>query len=105
MWFKKNLLEIGENPDIYDTHSFRRGGAQYFLLQVGWPITRITNWGGWSEEWNGLTVYRYLTGFLDQDIVNRDQYMDPMAQYNHCNACGRSCACGSSIDAINVSIQ
>ncbi|KAK7006941.1 DNA breaking-rejoining enzyme [Favolaschia claudopus] len=54
--FRNNLLDIGLDPYPYGTHSFRRGGCQYFASHRRWSLRRICNWGGWSMEFSSLTI-------------------------------------------------
>ncbi|KAF7341459.1 DNA breaking-rejoining enzyme [Mycena venus] len=39
--FRNNLLDIGLDPYPYGTHSFRRGGCQYFASHRRWSLRRI----------------------------------------------------------------
>ncbi|ORY42466.1 hypothetical protein BCR33DRAFT_660715, partial [Rhizoclosmatium globosum] len=49
---------IGLEAHLYGTHSFRRGGAQYFLSESRWDLTMICNWGGWPLELGSVTLVR-----------------------------------------------
>ncbi|KAJ7462922.1 DNA breaking-rejoining enzyme [Mycena latifolia] len=82
--FRNNLLDIGLDPYPYGTHSFRRGGCQYFASHRRWSLRRICEWGGWSMEFSNLTIVKVARDFLNpnQKITER------------CSACGRTCACG-----------
>jgi hypothetical protein len=54
---KKDLGAIGiAKWYLYGTHSFRRGGAQYYLNVCGKSIEQIRAWG----RWRGAAIYRYL---------------------------------------------
>jgi len=91
--FKSNLEEVGLDSQLYDTHSFRRGGAQYFVRDLRWDIPKVCDWGGWSTEWSGSTIFRYLVGVIDVRPISRKDYLDPSSRASVCNTCGRSCNC------------
>ncbi|KAJ7875080.1 hypothetical protein B0H13DRAFT_2236140 [Mycena leptocephala] len=79
--FRNNLLDIGLDPHPYGTHSFRRGGCQYFASHRRWSLRRIC----WSMEFSSLTIVKYLIGWKD----------DPTELITgKCPTCGRTCACG-----------
>ncbi|KAJ3412145.1 hypothetical protein HDV05_001183 [Chytridiales sp. JEL 0842] len=55
--FRDDLMEAKVVPDLpsarlYKTHSFRRGGVQYFHYELGWTLEQICDWGGWSHDFN-----------------------------------------------------
>jgi hypothetical protein len=91
--FKSNLAEVGLDPHLYDTHSFRRGGARYFVNEKRWKILRVAHWGGWSTEWSASTIIRYLVGVLNEDPIPLKDYRNPNVMAKVCNTCGRSCNC------------
>lgn len=93
--FRNNLLDIGLDPYPYGTHSFRRGGCQYFASHRRWSLRRICEWGGWSMEFSNLTIVKYLIGWNDDPTELRENFLNPNQQITErCSACGRTCACG-----------
>ncbi|KAJ6533268.1 DNA breaking-rejoining enzyme, partial [Mycena sp. CBHHK59/15] len=92
--FRNNLLDIGLDPYPYGTHSFRRGGCQYFASHRRWSLRRICEWGGWSMEFSNLTIVKYLIGWNDDPTELRENFLNPKQQITErCAACGRTCAC------------
>ncbi|KAJ7469078.1 DNA breaking-rejoining enzyme [Mycena latifolia] len=93
--FRNNLLDIGLDPYPYGTHSFRRGGCQYFASHRRWSLRRICEWGGWSMEFSNLTIVKYLIGWNDDPTELRENFLNPNQKITErCSACGRTCACG-----------
>ncbi|KAJ6622746.1 hypothetical protein B0H10DRAFT_1787494 [Mycena sp. CBHHK59/15] len=93
--FRNNLLDIGLDPYPYGTHSFRRGGCQYFASHRRWSLRRICEWGGWSMEFSNLTIVKYLIGWNDDPTELRENFLNPNQKITkRCSACGRTCACG-----------
>ena len=91
--FRNNLCDIFQDPLVYGTHSFRRGGCQWYATEKRWPLRRICDWGGWSMELTNLTIVRYLISSNDNPLERREQYLDPTVRpVVKCNHCGRSCA-------------
>ncbi|KAI0691162.1 hypothetical protein C8T65DRAFT_745568 [Cerioporus squamosus] len=92
--FRNNLLDVGVDPRPYGTHSFRRGGCQYLHMVLRWPFRNICTWGGWSENFNSGTIFKYLLSWTDTPLLDREDYMNPdRAPGETCPACGRSCNC------------
>jgi hypothetical protein len=64
------------------THSFRRGGCQFFNLHCNWSIKQIAIWGGWSiktgEEMNFSVICRYLNDYHEEN----SRFLDPMHSDN-----------------------
>ncbi|KAJ7652342.1 DNA breaking-rejoining enzyme [Mycena polygramma] len=89
--FRNNLLDIGLDPYPYGTHSFRRGGCQYFASHRRWSLRRICEWGGWSMEFSNLTIVKYLIGWNDDPTELRENFLNPNQQITgRCSAaCGR----------------
>ncbi len=60
------------------THSFRRGGCQFFNLHCNWSLKQIAMWGGWSvkrgEEMNFSVVCRYLNDYHEEN----SRFLNPM---------------------------
>ena len=52
---KQLLTQLGLNPEFYDTHSFRIGGASD-LLRLGYSVTEIKMRGRWRSN----AVFKYL---------------------------------------------
>ncbi|KAA1471616.1 hypothetical protein DENSPDRAFT_894477 [Dentipellis sp. KUC8613] len=91
--FRNSLCDIHVNPQPYGTHSFRRGGAQYLVKSLRWPITRVCSWGGWSDRGEMGTLFKYLVSWTDE-AVDREDYFNPDKQTTErCPTCGRSCMC------------
>src|SRR5437667_8695888 len=59
-YFRNNLIDLGEDPTPYGTHSFRRGGCQYLCSERRWDIRKLCDWGGWStfsrDAWDSSQV-------------------------------------------------
>ncbi|TEB15131.1 hypothetical protein FA13DRAFT_1651392, partial [Coprinellus micaceus] len=92
--FRHNLLDVGEDPLPYGTHSFRRGGCQYLASERRWPIRRICEWAGWSMEFSNLTIVKYLISWNDNPTEKREDFFHPDRQFTYkCFTCGRSCNC------------
>ncbi|RPD70261.1 hypothetical protein L226DRAFT_547851 [Lentinus tigrinus ALCF2SS1-7] len=92
--FRNNLLDVGIDPRPYGTHSFRRGGCQYLAMVLRWPIRNICTWGGWSENFNSATIFKYLLSWTDTPLIGREDYFNPNRPAGEiCHACGRSCYC------------
>ena len=77
------------DPTLYGTHSFRRGGCQYFSSVLGWAIRKLCDWGGWSTNFDNLTIVRYLMGVND-DLTNpREDFLKPdKFKKKRCKLCG-----------------
>ncbi|KAI3650554.1 hypothetical protein MP228_003794 [Amoeboaphelidium protococcarum] len=74
-------LVPGMNPRSYGGHSFRRGGCQYFHCyrepkSKRWDLKKLCNWGGWSVDFDNVTIVRYLLGRHDQQYCHREHYME-----------------------------
>ncbi|EJD42655.1 hypothetical protein AURDEDRAFT_67192, partial [Auricularia subglabra TFB-10046 SS5] len=92
--FRNNMLDIGIDPITYGTHSFRRGGCQWLSTYKRWPPKRICDWGGWSQEFNTMTIVKYLWSENDDPLEPRDQFLNPnKPPVLKCYVCGRSCRC------------
>ncbi|KAI6019835.1 hypothetical protein F5J12DRAFT_490400 [Pisolithus orientalis] len=92
--FRNNLLDLNIDPAAYGTHSFQQGGCQYLHIERRWPLRKICEWGGWSQEFTNLTIVKYLISVNDDAMEAREDFFNP----NRCPAlkcphCGRSCAC------------
>ncbi|KAJ3530099.1 hypothetical protein NM688_g7757 [Phlebia brevispora] len=95
--FRNNLLDIGEDPRPFGTHSFRRGGCQYLAVTLRWPLRDVCTWGGWAENFdNPGTIFKYLLSFADTPTVAREDYFNPnRAKAQACAYCHRTCWCSS----------
>ncbi|KAJ7263209.1 DNA breaking-rejoining enzyme [Mycena haematopus] len=92
--FRNHLLDINVDPYPYGTHSFRRGGCQYFHVYRRWSIRDICQWGGWSTEFSSLTIVKYLISWNDTPVVRRRDFFNPNRVLQiKCAYCGRSCNC------------
>lgn len=92
--FRHNLMDIAVEPGPYGTHSFRRGGCQYLASGRRWPLRRICEWGGWSQEFTNLTIVKYLISWNDDPNENREDFLNPkQVPTVKCPQCGCSCLC------------
>ncbi|KAJ3540347.1 hypothetical protein NM688_g6236 [Phlebia brevispora] len=93
--FRNNLCDIGVDPRLYGTHSFRRGGCQYLHTELRWPIRDICAWGGWSENFDSPgTIFKYLLSWTDTPRIERTDYFNPNRKgTNPCSRCNRTCNC------------
>jgi hypothetical protein len=92
--FHNNLLDVNIDPSPYGTHSFRRGGCQYFASYKRWPLKIICEWGGWSSEFTNMTIVKYLISWNDNPTERREDLTNPhRAPAKKCFSCGRSCHC------------
>lgn len=80
--FKRDIAAAlpNENPHIFGTHSFRRGGCQYYHCFMNpknerWDLKKLCDWGGWSLGFDNLIIVRYLTNYLDKEACPREQYL------------------------------
>lgn len=62
--FKNHLKDIGRPFSLYGSHSFRRGGCQFFNQVLNWPVVDIVAYGGWSLQDQNIVVL-YLNGAND----------------------------------------
>ncbi|KIK72417.1 hypothetical protein PAXRUDRAFT_799015 [Paxillus rubicundulus Ve08.2h10] len=69
--FWNNLLDVNVDPAPYGTHSFWHGGCQYLHIERRWPLRRICEWGGWSQEFTNLTIVKYLISLNDDSLEPR----------------------------------
>ncbi|THH03535.1 hypothetical protein EW146_g10421 [Bondarzewia mesenterica] len=74
--FRNNLLDVGIDPHPYGTHSFRRGGCQYLSVELRWPLRKICEWGGWSQEFTHLTIAKYLISWNDDEMTPRKDFFN-----------------------------
>ncbi|KAJ8581892.1 DNA breaking-rejoining enzyme [Rhizopogon salebrosus TDB-379] len=92
--FRNNLLDINIDPAPYGTHSFHRGGCQYFHIKRRWPLRKICQWGGWSAEFTNMTIVKYLISSNDDPAEAREDFFNPdLRPTVKCPQCGRGCAC------------
>lgn len=93
--FRRNLFDINEDFELYGGHSFRRGGAQWFITVARWSVMKLCRYGGWSTEFDNFTIIRYIMGVLDEDGRSPETYLDPEYDTGHprCSECHRNCDC------------
>ncbi|KAH7903548.1 hypothetical protein BJ138DRAFT_1107580 [Hygrophoropsis aurantiaca] len=92
--FRNNLLDIKIDPYAYGTHSFRRGGVQYYASDCRWQLRKICEFGGWSQEFAHMTIVKYLISWNDNPTERREDFLNPNRQPAvRCYQCGRSCHC------------
>jgi len=95
-YFRHNLLDISVDFTPYGTHSFRRGGCQYLSTERRWGIRKLCDWGGWSTDFDNLTIVRYLMSWNDDPMMQRENFLNPELPAGVvCNYCGRKCDCFS----------
>jgi len=85
-----NLEEVELDPPLYDTHSFRRVRAQYFVEVLRWYIPKICNWEG--SALSGVVILQ--SAVANVRAISRKDYLNPEAKASLCKANGRSCNCG-----------
>ncbi|KAJ7217232.1 DNA breaking-rejoining enzyme, partial [Mycena pura] len=92
--FRNHLICINIDHTPYGTHSFRRGGCQYFANYRRWPLRKICEWGGWSQEFTHATIVKYLISWNDNPLDAREDFLRPGLPVGvHCHSCGRTCPC------------
>ncbi|KAK0457552.1 uncharacterized protein EV420DRAFT_1309793 [Desarmillaria tabescens] len=91
--FQNNLWDLGITPYPYGTHSFRRGGCQWFSCDLRWSIRQICEWGGWSSDFSHMTIVKYLISSNDTPTLRRDEFFKLDRQVVKCWTCGRTCPC------------
>jgi hypothetical protein len=80
------LQQIGiRNWSMYCTHSFRRGGSQFYLSIRGKPLTDICAWGGWTDM---STALRYIIGTDNKLAKSRQEFTRPETT-GICSMCRR----------------
>ncbi|KJA19680.1 hypothetical protein HYPSUDRAFT_143429 [Hypholoma sublateritium FD-334 SS-4] len=90
--FRNSLIDIGQDPHAYGTHSLRRGGCQWLAKECRWPIPQICEWGGWAKDFTHLTIVRYLISWNDDMNEAREDFFNPNRPPNlKCHTCGRTC--------------
>jgi hypothetical protein len=70
--FRHNLVDISEDPFLYGSHSFCRGGAQFFYVERNWDIPTLCDWGGWSPAYSADVIFRYLARLKEEHRLNPD---------------------------------
>ena len=92
--FRNNLIDIGIDPLPYGTHSFRRGGCQWYATDRKWVFKKICEWGGWSTEFTHMTIVKYLLSWNDNPMMPREDYLNfNLPPTKECSTCARSCSC------------
>ncbi|KDQ49856.1 hypothetical protein JAAARDRAFT_142795, partial [Jaapia argillacea MUCL 33604] len=93
--FRANLNDVAVDPRPFGTHSFRRGGTQYLVLVLRWPIRDVCSWGGWADSTNNQsTIFKYIFSWTDAPTVQREDYFNPNREKaSPCGGCGRTCHC------------
>src|SRR3954454_13719580 len=84
--YEIELREIGVwNWNLYGTHSFRRGGCQFYLHVRQKSLRDIYAWGDWS---NHSVAMRYMIGPND-DVGNSRQEFTRPPKTSICSECRR----------------
>ncbi|KAJ2917186.1 hypothetical protein MD484_g3266, partial [Candolleomyces efflorescens] len=72
------------HADLFTTHCFRRGGAQYRFMfapvRRKWTLARIRWWGGWALGEKRDTLIRYL---LDELYTYEEDHSDALNPGNY----------------------
>ncbi|KAF8071966.1 hypothetical protein FPV67DRAFT_1779081 [Lyophyllum atratum] len=72
--------------DIFTTHSFRRGGAQYRFIFAPfgkrWSLNIIRWWGGWAAGENVDTLMKYLIDSLNSREKSHMDMLNPAGPSN-----------------------
>lgn len=78
-WQDKLLKAIHLRYELYGTHSFRRGGCQYYHSYRNPPLTlrQLAQWGGWSTDFKASSIFRYLHGDNDLEDKPRELLLRP----------------------------
>jgi len=85
--FEVELRDIGISSwNLYGTHSFRRGGCQYYMHFRGKTLCDICAWGGWDRIDVAL---RYMFGRNDEVEADRQEFTRP-PRPNICSVCQRT---------------
>ncbi|KAJ7202615.1 DNA breaking-rejoining enzyme, partial [Mycena pura] len=87
---RHTLLDIKIDPTEFGTHLLRRGGVYYFYIVKGYNIQEICLWGGWSTDYNISSVWRYIVSIMDDEKLNRVDFLNPDYSRNRCFSCGRT---------------
>ncbi|GLB44840.1 hypothetical protein LshimejAT787_1801770 [Lyophyllum shimeji] len=73
-------------PDVFTTHSFRRGGAQYRFIFAPfgkrWSLNIIRWWGGWAAGENVDTLMKYLIDSLNSREKTHMDMLNPAGPSN-----------------------
>ncbi|KAJ3898863.1 hypothetical protein F5879DRAFT_811886 [Lentinula edodes] len=91
--FRNALKDIGESPEMYTVHAFRRGGTQFLYEDVKMNLIKILQWGKWSTDLTYSTILRYLIADTDIMKTPRSRLMLPNRGPSSCRSCRRSCLC------------
>lgn len=84
--FEDELRQIGiRNWNMYGTHSFRRGGCQFYLSR-GRTLTEICAWAGWDEDID--MALRYIIGTNQHLIYSRHDFTR-FSKTKICSECQR----------------
>ena len=74
---KSILLQLGISPDLYGTHSFRRGGATY-ALEAGVSLDTISLLGDWKSD----AMFLYLHMPLSQRVAAQQVMTTRLQEYS-----------------------
>ena len=78
---------------LYGTHSFRRGGTQWWHIFMGRSVPALCAWGGWALT-DAMTILRYLYSENDARQENNQLFMKMEGRVGiTCPSCKRSCGC------------
>ncbi|KAF8167130.1 hypothetical protein B0H34DRAFT_739725 [Crassisporium funariophilum] len=77
--------------DLFTTHCFRRGGAQYRFMfaPIGqrWTLARIRWWGGWAQGEHRDTLIRYL---LDELYTYEEDHSNALKPFDQHSCAGEA---------------
>jgi hypothetical protein len=74
-YLRSDLKKIGiAKWYLYGTHSFRRGGAQYYMNVQGKSMEQIRAWGGWRDR----ALFDYLKDQHSLGVYARHNFTRPL---------------------------
>jgi hypothetical protein len=56
---------------------------------MGWALRKLCDWGGWSTNFDNLTIVRYLMGVNDDPTNPREEFLKlERFKTKRCKTCG-----------------
>ena len=84
-WLAEDLQKFIKDWDLYTTHTFRRGGCQFYNMVRKKSVTEILHWGGWNDI---SIMLRYMLGPQKSIETGRDYFTKP-PEIITCDICKR----------------
>ena len=72
--FAVELNIVPKDGQKYSSHCHRRGGSQYAFFVLGWTLSQIKGWGGWTKGEGMRTILNYLVN----EYELRENYIGDM---------------------------